>query len=145
MEDIVKQAEAVMYDLLKPELKDGVPVLRYSRDPRDRGPRAVTTSQIRKFLTAVNTVTNKVNIYKVKENKTELNDELAAEVKYLKIKVVYQAGRDTQGDLVSTFIQKAQLIRWIDGIGNSIDKYEEFAKYIEALVAYHKFYGGKDK
>lgn len=142
MEDIVKQAEAVMYDLLKPELRDGVPV---PRNFRDRGPKAVTTSQIRKFLTAVNTVTNKVNIYKVKENKTELSDELAAEVKYLKIKVVYQAGRDNQGDLVSTFIQKAKLISWIDGIGHSIAKYEEFAKYIEALVAYHKFYGGKDK
>ena len=33
---------------------------------------------------------------------------------------------------------------WIDGIGDSVEKYQKFASYVEALVAFHKFYGGKD-
>lgn len=40
---------------------------------------------------------------------------------------------------------KAKLNEAIDEIGNDIKKYKDFAKYIEALVAYHKFYGGKDE
>ena len=33
----------------------------------------------------------------------------------------------------------------IDSIGDSVEKYEQFARYVEALVAFHKFYGGRDK
>ena len=36
------------------------------------------------------------------------------------------------------------LMEWIDGIGDSVEKYQKFASYVEALVAFHKFYGGKD-
>ena len=43
------------------------------------------------------------------------------------------------------FVSRAKLIERIDAIGTSIPKYQEFARYIEALVAYHKFYGGRDK
>lgn len=54
----------------------------------------VTTSQIRKFLTAVNTVTEKVNAYKLE--KTDEYDtlpvELQAQIKYLKVKLAYQIG-----------------------------------------------------
>ncbi len=35
-------------------------------------------------------------------------------------------------------------MRRIDAIGDDIRKYEDFASYMEALVAFHKFYGGKD-
>lgn len=35
-------------------------------------------------------------------------------------------------------------MEYVDEIGSSIDQYEKFAHYIEALVAYHKYYGGKD-
>lgn len=100
------------------------------------------TNQIRKFLTAVNTVTGKIEVYRAKHDLTDqLPDDLAAEVKYLKIKIAYQAGREKA---VKDFVNKAEMIKWIDSIGNSIEKYEEFAKYVEALVAYHKYYGGKD-
>ena len=137
--DIVEQADKVMKKLLRPELKNGVPVFWRG------GQNAVTTSQIRKFLTAVNTVTNKINIYNIKGDKKELSDDLAAEVKYLKVKVIYQAGKEKGNQhLIARFIEEADLINQIDNIGKDIAQYEKFAKYIEALVAYHKFYGGKD-
>ena len=65
------------------------------------------------------------------------------EIKYLKVKIAYQAGRD-KNKIVKNFVEKAKLFERIDKIGNSFAEYENFARYIEALVAYHKFYGGKD-
>ena len=56
----------------------------------------VTTSQIRKFLTAVNTVTEKVNAYKLEktDDYDTLPVELQAQIKYLKVKLAYQIGRN---------------------------------------------------
>ena len=33
---------------------------------------------------------------------------------------------------------------FIKGIGNSRAEFIRFARYMEALVAYHRFFGGKD-
>lgn len=100
------------------------------------------TSQIRKFLTAVNAISNKVNVYKAKHlDATELPDELAGEVQFLKVKAAYQAGRNKN---VKDFMMKSKMKNEIQRISTSIVKYEEFARYIEALVAYHKFHGGQD-
>lgn len=127
--DIATQAENVIKSLGK---QDSYGNMRFN----------LKTNQIRKFLTAVNTVTGKIDIYRVKsEQALTLPEELAAEVKYLKIKIAYQAGRERS---VKEFVEKAELIRWIDEVGNSVERYEKFAKYVEALVAYHKFYGGRD-
>lgn len=134
-QDIVKEAENV--------------ILLLSKNKRDEF--NLRTNQIRKFLSAVNTVNNKINVYQSKiflDNPTvtkkdiTLSDSLVEEIKYLKIKIAYQAGREKA---VKDFVQKAKLNEKIDAIGDSLDHYKKFAKYIEALVAYHKFYGGKDK
>ncbi|WP_346681191.1 type III-A CRISPR-associated protein Csm2 [Megasphaera stantonii] len=134
MKDIVKEAEAVILSLEKNRKNEF----------------ALRTNQLRKFLSAVNTVSNKVNVYQaqiVSANPSRmskdlvLSEQLAAEIKYLKVKIAYQAGRERA---VRDFVQKAELTKKIDEIGTDLSKYKEFAKYIEALVAYHKFYGGKD-
>ena len=83
-----------------------------------------------------------MNVYKSKNvGVQQLTDELATEVQYLKVKIVYQAGREAT---VKKFVQASQLLECIDGIGTDMKKYDEFAHYVEALVAYHKFYGGQD-
>lgn len=108
----------------------------------------VTTSQIRKFLTAVNTVTEKVNAYKLEktDDYDTLPVELQAQIKYLKVKLAYQIGRNRSkwGNPVEDFEKEAGLMSLIDGVKSSTKEYEKFAHYIEALVAFHKFYGGKD-
>lgn len=105
----------------------------------------MTTSQIRKFLTAVNAVNAKLDMDKnIAGGKVErLSPELQAEVKFLKVKLAYQIGRDTK-DSVRTFADESHLMEKIDAIKDDVTKYEEFARYVEALVAFHKFYGGKD-
>ena len=106
-------------------------------------PSMVTTSQLRRFLTAVNTVTGKVEQYQNETGTLEkLSTDLAAQVKFLKVKLAYQVGR--QGKVVADFAKEADLMAAIDSIGSDAKKYEEFARYVEALVAFHKFYGGKD-
>lgn len=103
----------------------------------------VTTSQIRKFLTAVNVVRNKVDLYKAKNKGAEaLSKELTAEIKFLKVNLLYQAGRTAA---VKQFMTVSKLDIIIDGIGDSLARFVKFTKYVEALVAYHKFLGGKDK
>lgn len=127
---IVDRAEQVMKDL--------------SKEQRNM----VTTSQIRKFLTAVNTVTEKINVWKLSDGKDtkKLPPELQAQIQYLKVKLAYQIGRSAskRGNPVETFANKANLMKYIDDIGDSTAEYEKFAHYIEALVAYHKYYGGRD-
>ncbi len=68
------------------------------------------------------------------------------QVKFLKVKLAYQIGRaeSKRGNPIKDFEREAQLMRRIDAIGDDIRKYEDFALYMEALVAFHKFYGGKD-
>lgn len=124
MRDIAKEAEQVILNL-----KD-----------QNHGKIYLKTNQIRKFLTAVNAITNKVNVYKAKHlDATELPAELAGEIQFLKVKAAYQAGRERS---VKDFMVQSKMKHRIEEIGASISKYEEFAHYVEALVAYHKFHGG---
>ena len=117
-------------------------IQKLKRDNRDNI--QLTKSQIRKFLVAVNALTNKINMYRTRtEQAAVLSQALAAEVKYLKVKLAYQSAKDNSGS-VKDFVEKARLKDCLDKIGTDLRRYEEFAHYIEALVAYHKFYGGRD-
>lgn len=105
----------------------------------------IKTNQIRKFLTAVNMVTNKIDIWHMKHGESnELPDDLAAEVKYLKVRLAYQAGREKPNCRfgVRTLVEQADLFARIDAVGRDFKRYQDFAHFVEALVAYHKFYGG---
>lgn len=124
MADYVDDAQRVMEKL--------------SQDKRNM----VTKSQIRKFLAAVNAVTAEVEQYRLSQKGTKLPEDLRMQVKFLKVKLAYQIGR--MGPPVKDFNEEAKLMEWIDGIGDSVEKYQKFARYVEALVAFHKFYGGKD-
>lgn len=125
--DVVTEAEKAIKEL---QYKD-----RYNKID-------VTTSQIRKFLTAVNVVRNKVDLYKAKNKGAEaLSKELTAEIKFLKVNLLYQAGRTAA---VKQFMKVSKLDIIIDGIGDSLARFVKFTKYVEALVAYHKFLGGRD-
>ena len=97
-------------------------------------------TQLRKFLVAVNRINNKVMVWQ-SQNPTagELPAELVSEIKYLEVKLLYQCGRERN---VKDFEQKTDLTKQIRNIGNDKKKYEQFAKFMEAVVAFHKFEGG---
>lgn len=124
MKDIAREAESV--------------ILKLKAEKRGKG--HLQTNQLRKFLTAVNSLTNHVNVYKAKHSQaTELPEELVGEVQFLKVKAAYQAGRFPD---VRKFMDASKMEERITEIGSSIEKYEEFSRYMEALVAYHKYHEG---
>lgn len=107
------------------------------------GTNGLTTNQIRKFLTAVNTLTNKITLYRHQQEQTrELSEDLAKEVRFLKVKLAYQVARGNKG--VKRFAEDTRLKEYIDMVGTDLKEYMAFAQFIEALVAYHKFYGEKE-
>ena len=127
--DIAAEAEAVIQSLVH-------------EDHRGYDRLDLKTNQIRKFLAAVTSVTNQIEVWHMQHIDTDvLPDELAAAVKYLKVKLAYQAGRVKS---VKEFAEKAELARRIDAIGRDRRKYQEFAHFVEALVAYRRFYGGRE-
>jgi CRISPR-associated protein Csm2 len=99
------------------------------------GTKNVTTSQLRKFLSAVNSVSNKIQIW----DKEELSNDLINEIQYLRVKLAYQAGR--YGD-VRKFALASGLDNKIKDIKTKKD-YLDFARYMEAIIAFHKFEGGE--
>ena len=139
------KTRAVEYDVVE-DAEKAISALQYT-DKFSNVKMDLTTSQIRKFLTAVNVVRNKVDLYKAQNKQAAaLSEELVMEIKFLKVNLLYQAGRDTsKTKVVKKFIDAAHLDKIIDDVGNDMKKFAKFCKYVEALVAYHKFLGGRDK
>lgn len=98
----------------------------------------VTTSKIRNLLAMSADIYNDVL-----NNKSEtLDSELIGRINYLKIRFVYEAGRDQK---VKKLVEGAGIIEIINEIGNKKKNFILFNRYMEALVAYRKFIvGGED-
>ena len=63
-------------------------------------------------------------------------------INYLKVHFLYEAGRNFKD--VKPFVEEAQLIKCLEEVQGSKKRYEIFSHYMEALVAYFKYYGGRD-
>lgn len=134
MVDYVAEAEAVIKQLSK----------------TNRGEIALNTSQLRKILSAITDVKNKVNVevVKSKEKVKKISPELQMEIRFIKTILYYQAGREIEENnkkrstlnAVDEFIEKAKLIPRLDAIGENVEEFYNYCKYIEALVAFHKYY-----
>lgn len=98
----------------------------------------VTTSQIRVLLSMTNNFYNAL----LEERAETLDSNLKSMIQYLRMKFAYQAGRD---DNVKDFVTKAHLMGELENIGESREKAILFCKYMESLVAYHKYHGGRDR
>jgi len=97
-----------------------------------------TTSKIRNVLAKVSEIYNDVRA----ENDEVLSLDLQSRIEYLKVRLVYECGREPW--VVKPFVVKAKLLDLLNSIGDSRQNFIEFARYMEALVAYHRFYGGRD-
>ena len=106
-----------------------------SRDRR--GNISLTTNKIRNMLTLINELYGMAKA----DNEKVLNEEIQSRIQYTKMKLVYEAGRDAN---VKDLLKCSDLLDYLDSIGNSKDELMLVCKYMEALVAYHKFYAPKD-
>lgn len=120
-------AEETIKKLTKPVEKNG----------KLSSPKIVSTSKIRNLLAMVSDIYNDVNVL----NADKLPDEIIGQINYMKVRFYYEAGRE---DKVKILFKTSKVFEIIDEIGNSKKNYILFSKYMEALVAFRKYYGGAD-
>ncbi|HZJ83116.1 MAG TPA: type III-A CRISPR-associated protein Csm2 [Clostridia bacterium] len=115
--------------------------------------KVITTSKIRDLLSQVNELYNDI----ILDPQEILEDKYVEAIRHLRVKMIYDAGRDRQERLygserndprfrdgkIKYFFDQTGLLNMVGEIGSSRKKFLEYCRYFEALVAYHKFYGGK--
>lgn len=128
-EDYVDQAEKIMQSLLAPQKE------------------AVTTSKIRGMLSLVTEIYNKENL----RTDAKLQPESKAKIDLMRVRVAYEYGRDNGKRKgkdtvypVREFITQAHLLEYLKGISTDRADLIRFAHYMEALVAYHRYFGGRE-
>lgn len=97
----------------------------------------LTTSKIRNILSMVNDLYDDVRL----DHSKVLTAEMQSRIQYLRLHLAYEAGRDKA---VKQLTDKADLMNFLKTIKDSRERLLLFCHYMEALVAYHKFYDGKD-
>lgn len=119
---------------------------------RDKeGKLLLTTTKIRSLLSMVSTIYNEVLHYP----SDKLNEDIVGRLKYLKMRFAYEAGREDNNkkekkngkkieNPIRNLIRVAEIFETIEWIGDDKQRCILFCKYMESIVAYHKFYGGKD-
>ena len=103
-----------------------------NRNKRDPKLFVLTTSKIRNLLNLTSTLFD--------ESKVREYKDLADKIAYLRVQFVYQSGRETS---VKDLVKKAEILDILKEINNK-ESFQRFCRYMEALVAYFRFYGGKD-
>ena len=98
----------------------------------------VTTSKIRNLLAMTANIYNDV----VNSQNEKLSQDIIGRINYMKIRFVYEAGREPK---VKKLVEEAEILLHIEEIKGSRKQYILFSRYMEALVAYRKYYGGKDE
>ncbi len=123
----VSQAESVVKNLV--------------RDQRNPNQIVLTTSQLRNILAMVNELYTSAQY----DKSPVLSDDIQSKIQYVKMKIAYNVGRDSSREkAVRDFVAKSKLMEYLNMVGNSREKLLLVCNYTEALVAYHKYYGGKD-
>lgn len=97
----------------------------------------ITTTKIRSILCMLSELQKR----DIKNLDQQLSKEFQSDLQYYKMRCVYEAGR---GEDVKYFMEQSKLIGLIDWIGASRNNFQLYCHYVEALVAFHKYYGGKD-
>lgn len=106
-------------------------------EDNERNRSNLTTSQLRNILAALSPIYDELRVRK----EEKLTRDIIGKINYAKVQIAYAAGREKT---VKDFVTKARLLECIDQIDGKRSQFILFERYVEALVAYHKFYGGKE-
>ena len=127
-EDYVDEAERIMRSLMSQ-------------------PKKVTTSKIRNLLSLVTDIYNEENI----RTEEKLRPESVVKLNLMRVRVAYEYGRDTGESVgkdkaypMKDFISQSHLLEYLKGISTDRADLIRFAHYMEALVAFHRYFGGKE-
>ena len=122
------------------EAEKVIRTLKGKKNPKNgRDIPMVTTTKIRNLLAMTADIYNEVlNI-----SGDRLSEEVNNRIEYLRVRLTYEAGKDSEGK-VRDFVTEAGLLDILREIKGSRENFILFNRYMEALVAFHRFYGGKD-
>ena len=127
-EDYVDEAERIMSNLMSQ-------------------PKKVTTSKIRGLLSLVTEIFNVENL----RTEEALLPESVVKINLMRVRVAYEYGRDTGESVgkdkaypMKDFISQSHLLEYLKGISTDRADLIRFAHYMEALVAFHRYFGGKE-
>ncbi len=98
----------------------------------------LTTTQIRNVLAMFADIYNDVMALNTDDDKL---DDIRGKIDRLRIRMIYECGRTPD---VKKFDECTNIVGNIKNIKNSRSQFIKVFHYMEALVAYHRFYGGKD-
>lgn len=98
----------------------------------------ITTSKLRNLLSLF------MDIYNVEILRTEQTvcQDSMTKLQMARIRIAYECGRDNRG--VGDFVKAANLLPWLKEVGNDRSKVIQYIHYLEALTAYHRYYGGRE-
>ena len=96
----------------------------------------LTTSKIRNLLSMISTLYDEV-----RRGNRQLNKKEQGQIQYIRLHFAYEAGRDQK---VKEFVQAADIMAHIKDIGEDKERFLLFCRYLEALVAFHRFNDGKE-
>lgn len=119
------------------KVENTIKELKTKKNQRGKPIGLLTVSQIRNLLAMSADILNEVLEYP----EEKLSEELLDRVSYLTVRFYYEAGRDEK---VKSFIETAKLLPFLKGI-KTRKQYIQYYQYMEALVAFHKYHGGKDQ
>lgn len=122
------------------EAEKVIQALKNKKNPRTgRDIPMVTTSKIRNLLAMTADIYNETLNVPGNRLPERLNDR----IEYLRVRFVYEAGKDSEGK-VKNFVTEAKILEILREIKGEKENFILFNHYMEALVAFHRFYDGRD-
>ena len=96
----------------------------------------ITSSKLRNILSMVSSIYNSERV-----GDKELTEASQNSLRMLRVRMIYEYGRND--DKFKSFIKETHILDHLLAIGSDRQKFIDYAHYMEAIVAYHKFYGDK--
>lgn len=128
----MKQRMKLNNDNYVEEAERVILVLKQKTDKRGN-PSVVTTSKLRNLLAMTADIYNEV----VNEKEERLPEEITSRINYLKVRFIYEAGRERK---VGELVEEGDIIGHLNDIKGSREQYICFSRYMEALVAFRKYH-----
>ena len=104
----------------------------------DRRKRLVSTSKIRNLLSMISDIYNEL----LNRPEEKLDERTRERIAYLSVRFVYEAGRE---DTVKHFVETANILGYLQAINGKRSEFILFSRYMEALVAYFKYFDLDEK
>jgi CRISPR type III-A-associated protein Csm2 len=113
---------------------------------QEKGRCNFSTTQLRKIHSYASIVNNKIQMEESKSQSSsyKISEELQNDVQYIKLKLIYQMGRDKDvkkwfGSESVEGIKGIGLEKIISDIGDSKKKFDNFYRLLESIIAYKKY------